>query len=770
MLTASATSPRRLLGEATLLVALALVLALGGCAHRPPPPGGALLIPLANPAPWLPQTTDLLGAKASAAALASDIPTLKKTVQRLEKTTDSHKGEDLDALAQNLLHSTLDDPEAYREASRELSAGWGTDPALDARLEQSINDDLLALAWRRRMDTWETYWARTFNAVSRPLGQAAFNGFVFAPLQISTSIAHYLASFSNDEVLPATDRQALALRKEWLARNPDDEDYQYVLSQVEGGDEKLARTMQARRLRTARRAEKSGRYRVAAMEAQRALFWGPNPEAGEILTRSKKHLKNHWKLFEKSLEADPLPPGHAYGPKSRQLAIALLQSSDGSSSLSPHLLGDLEARTEGEGLSAGEAAYIFAMAQYEGRAENASWRTLDQLARKDPEQNQMARYAAHLVNDPWQNPYRAYKEMRRSQRNEEIMWRLLGNHATQSRYPNLPRPLAILLESPGIASSLLTSPLRLIFGRWQKSPDFQQPSAILGYRYLALEPQGQHTQEVMEWLFRYEQNRENFVGALRIADFLPELSNKKRAELAEAASAQQLAAAERIRRPDRRIQVLRHTSMEYPDNASGRMAGYRVRAELEDASPQKITITRDFLKENPRVAGPSGFGINPILINGKIEDGELHPVGITLLGGLNIRFDMVGEDGDEDAPPLPMYKEISAKRMAQLAAMLDETTRRNQLIDPDDSLAADADRDQFLERALLGLADRPDKRPTAQSTYVYESMRERYGMVRGRESILPFDLVFQGTFTDLNLGAFPRWRPPKQTPDIFLYR
>jgi hypothetical protein len=49
-------------------------------------------------------------------------------------------------------------------------------------------------------------------------------------------------------------------------------------------------------------------------------------------------------------------------------------------------------------------------------------------------------------------------------------------------------------------------------------------------------------------------------------------------------------------------------------------------------------------------------------------------------------------------------------------------------------------------------------------------MRERYGLVRGRESILPFDLVLQGSFSNLNLGAFPRWRPPKETPDIFLYR
>ena len=83
---------------------------------------------------------------------------------------------------------------------------------------------------------------------------------------------------------------------------------------------------------------------------------------------------------------------------------------------------------------------------------------------------------------------------------------------------------------------------------------------------------------------------------------------------------------------------------------------------------------------------------------------------------------------------------------------------------------ADADRDRFLERARVGLTERKDRRPSAQSTYVYKSMRERYGLVRGRESILPFDLVFQGSLGDLSLGAFPRWRAPKPTSDSFLYR
>jgi hypothetical protein len=170
------------------------------------------------------------------------------------------------------------------------------------------------------------------------------------------------------------------------------------------------------------------------------------------------------------------------------------------------------------------------------------------------------------------------------------------------------------------------------------------------------------------------------------------------------------------------------------------------------------------------VAGEEALGLNPILLNGDIEDGELHPAGVTFLGGRHIRIALVGESGDDDDEPENVHRVLSEERLGRLAAILDETSRKNQLIDVDDKLGPDPDRDQFLERARLGLAGRPDRRAAARSTYVYRSMRERYGVVRGRESILPFDLVLQGNFTDLTLGAFPRWRMPKETPDAFLYR
>ena len=219
-----------------------------------------------------------------------------------------------------------------------------------------------------------------------------------------------------------------------------------------------------------------------------------------------------------------------------------------------------------------------------------------------------------------------------------------------------------------------------------------------------------------------------------------------------------------------RNHILRQTSTEYPDTEAGVVAGKEVRLALIHSSPQKIRMTRDFLKQNPRVSGDSGLGLNPDLINGELKDGELHPAGVSLLGGRKLQFNLVKHGQTEDDPPSVIDKQVSQERMSKLASSLEETTHRNQLLDQDDLLDPDADRDRFLERARVGLTNKKDHRPSAQSTYVYKSMRERYGLVRGRDSILPFDLVVQGNFQDLGLGAFPRWRNPEETPDAFLYR
>ena len=113
---------------------------------------------------------------------------------------------------------------------------------------------------------------------------------------------------------------------------------------------------------------------------------------------------------------------------------------------------------------------------------------------------------------------------------------------------------------------------------------------------------------------------------------------------------------------------------------------------------------------------------------------------------------------------------MSEERLARLVSKLEETSLRNALLDPLAAPDPDAPRDLFVERARLGVVDRPDRRAAARSEYAFVGVREKYGIVRMRESLLPVDFVIQGSFPDLGFGAFPRLHQPKLTPDAVLFR
>jgi hypothetical protein len=314
------------------------------------------------------------------------------------------------------------------------------------------------------------------------------------------------------------------------------------------------------------------------------------------------------------------------------------------------------------------------------------------------------------------------------------------------------------------------APIRAIISPWTGTPDFQRPASLAGYRYLLRFPGGEDQREVVDWLYDYERGRERWDRALRLADMMPDFDPAERSELVESSAQSRLEVADRLDRRDNRASILKGLARDYPDSVHGHEAGLRTRELYEDASPQNIRITRDFLRENPEVAGRRGLGLNPRLINGDPGDGELHAEGVVLRGGRMLEIRLMAEGKKDDDPPETSLHRISKERLARFAASLDEAVQRNGLIDVDARQEADANRDVYLERAGLGLTEEPDLRATAESSFVYQSLRERYGMVRGRDSVLPFDLVFRGSLGDFTLGAFPRWRPPPETPDAFLYR
>jgi hypothetical protein len=452
-------------------------------------------------------------------------------------------------------------------------------------------------------------------------------------------------------------------------------------------------------------------------------------------------------------------------PAVRQLSIAMLDPSGDVVGAASALL-----ESDPDGPFAEEARFTRAIAIGEQGDELQMWQELDQIAEQDPQRSNMARHARAFVNNPASNPYKAFSEARRADRVNKAKWVFLGPWARGPKDRRLPGPLEWVIDLPAIGQTMISFPMRLLQVPWMRSMPTARLAAVFGRRYLELNPDGEHVADVRGWLSAFERKRDNWIAVYNLAQQDLNFDVDELGELREQAAEQATAFASREERRDTRLAMYRRVVREYPDTQAGMRAGDAVRAEIMNATPQQIRISRGFLVENPEFAGPRGLGLDPELLDDNSVNGELHPGGVVLVGGRTVKLLFIGPSGDTDDPPIEIYQELSDERFARMVAKLEETSFRNSLLDPDDAIVADANRDVVFERARVGLSDEIDPRPMAESTYSYRGMRERYGMVRSRESVLPFSLVLQGSLTDLSLGAFPRINAPRETPDAFLYR
>jgi len=745
-------------------LAAATLCAAIGC-HTPAPLiEDDILVPLMPRAALQPTDGDLATRDLARAALLSDRSGMDHALATLEQLANSggEPDRDLDRripMSLDLRNATLDDPVAYREACKSLKGRTHNGPRLESRLAECVEDDPLRLAQRRVRDNRETIWAETYNAVAEPLSRSVISGGLLTPYYISNSVASYLARINERQAFPVQLRQALVLRERFLAHFPDAEEAPGVRKRVEKARRKLHKEDAKKYAFQAAVAKKGGNLRVSQALAIRALENDPN-------NRKARQLETQMSAMIENERNERI--------RSEGVSFAVATRADAT-----HATGLLLAKQElaSHGLSLLRSddykqigRYVVATALIERGDEDASWDRLRDLAGDDPRENAMVRHARALVRDPLQNPYGSFERVRRTQRGKQIRWQFFGPFFQGPRYRRLPQPVAWLLDLPLLVNTFIFTPVRFIFSPVSEKPDFDRPVGIAAYRYLDRQPNGQHKNELARWLFDYESERKNWSAALRMADYVPHFDAEERTKLVEKAAAQRIEIANRSKRRDRKSSTFASAAREFPDSASGRLAGIAAREHRERATAQNIRMTRGFLLENPQVAGPRALGIRPELIDGNNRNGELHPRGVSFIGGRYLEFEFIAESGDKDDPSNKVRQKISQERLIRLAAILDDTARRNYRVDPDVELEADPRRDLFIERARLGLTEEPDSRATARSTYVFTSAREKFGIVRGRESALPFDLVVRGDLSSAGIAAFPRWRKPKETPDAFLYR
>lgn len=751
---------------------LAVALALAGCASSGGVPAVASIEPLPVSRSIVPDDADLAARDLASAALAGDRSAAEAHLAKLHQldeisVEEGGSGTGLVPIATDLSNAAADDHAAYIAGAEALLDRDDLDPALRTRLQQTVNDEPLRLAEARRRDARVASLASVLNRVLEPLSKAATNTFSAAAGVGRALLSLAIEKHLEDE-FTTPERQALVQQKRFLAERPDAPEAAEVAAQVEEDEAALARTHRDKALRTARRALDQGNARVALLATERALRFVPeDAEAMELRTEAAEALESERREQRRAVDVAAGDGVDAAPGDGLPLAVALLAPNGDVAGESRRILD-----RDPEGPLADEARFARAIALGEIGRETEMWEELADLSKEedDPEGANMARHAGLLLTSPDSNPYGAFLAARSKERGARASWILLGPLADGARDRDLPRPVEWLIEVPTVLEIVTSLPARLVRYPWLDGNTFGRAPEKHARNYLARHPKGEYAPALREFLMSAEIDAGHHYLAWEIAKERDDLDPETVAELREKASVEVLDAAKKAKRRDLRIFVLKQAAQEFSDTAAGREAGHLVREEVSKATPQQVSVTRNYLQENPHVAGPDGFGLHPALLDGDLRNGELHKEGVVLAGGHLVELRFVADGGGEDDPPAVQRKQISGERLARIVALLEETSIRSELVDSDNTQDPDAQRDLFFEAARLGVAADPDKRPSAESSYVFRGMRERYGLVRGRESILPVDLVLQGSLPSLGLGAFPRIRMPKATPDAMLYK
>jgi hypothetical protein len=746
-------------------VALLCGLVLSACASgRAALPAGSALEPLPSLPLRAPDEFDRATRSLASAVLLGEREAAQAARARIEQLDADRLRSDeapsgLSPYAQDAVNSTERDALALRAAQQALLERDDLDQKLRRRVEAELDDDPLALADARLADARRTRASRLFNAFSQALGTSLANP-ILLPYRAAMSLLGFGLTQRQEDELTPPERQALGLRKAFVERHPGSPEAAALLDEIEAAQRRWLETQRERSVRKARKALEADEPAVARLHAERALRYAPeDPDAARLRNEAQRALERRWRDLARSLEARP-----SADPKAeRALALALLAPRGNVAGKARALLGAAP-----EGPLADEAALSLALAAADAGRERESWDALEECADADEERSNSARHAQTWVQSAEQNPARAFRAADRLVTRRQLRTLAFGPLAAGAPDLDLPRPVEWLVAVPYLPGVLLGLPTRLVRFPFDR-PDRRAP-AVFARRYLERFPAGEEAEPMRDWLRDYEEGRGNPMGALQIAESDPAPDLEELAELRERAARAALERAQGEPSPEVRIALLQEVARRFPDSEQAREAGAAVRAEAEKASPQRIRISRSFLLENPAVAGPSGLALKPALLDRELENGELHPDGLTLLGGDAVEFAFVGPSGRASDEPELRRERLSPERIARAVAQLEESMERLARTDRDLQFEPDAGRDLFFERARLGVAETPDPRPQARSSYAYVGMRERYGVVRGREAILPVEIVLQGSFQDFGLGAFPRLRLPKPTPDQVLYR
>lgn len=714
--------------------------------------------------PPLPDDLERASAQLAALVLAEQQDAAAETLGMIHRAEQQRRAQGkapsgLTDNAQELVNA-LGGSAAYRASGERLLADDSTDPRLRRRIEHHRDSAPLSIAQARLSEDQRRKLGSIVNRLSAPVSQFAMGNSLGA-VEIGRAAVGALIVMHSIPTTSIQERQALRAYEDFLVRNPDSPEAPRVRARVEKYRRELKAQQYTEATAIAERSLSAGRPDAALLHLARARRINPEgARAWELEAKARVAQAHRRAAIQSSLAADTadLPSSSPFqeGFRRRVLVATLTQP-----------LPDvalLATQWENAGSPpqfADEIDFLQALGHLGGGREYAFFDAMRDVGEPPGPAGNMARHARWVVVDPDQNLYAAFQRAKSADVRARTSWLLLGSLADGPTKLGLPRPVEWVLSVPAYAGKIVSLPGRLL-----QYPEAQARfgGAVIytGERYLSRRPNGEHAEEVRGELESRYRARGQWSQALAHHQERNSRDPEAEKEYRELIARRTLEAARSQRRRDVRLTIYRSVLDEYPGTETAETARREIRQLIEHSTPQNIRVSREFLREHPEVAGPGGLGLRPELLDDETRNGELAEEGVTLLGRTLVRIPLEGGE--------VTTKEIPPERFGRFVALLEEASYQNLVSDRRERFEPDPKRDQFFERARLGVVDVADLRPSASSDAEFLGSTEKHGTLRRAESILPVELVLQGGLEDFGFAAFPRVKLPGETPDAILYK
>ncbi len=746
---------------------LALGLLCGSSCAGPRPPSPFELDPLIESReapPPLPDDMERASARLAALVLAGQQDAAAETLSLIRRAEHQRRaqGKAPSGLSDNAheLVNALGGSAVYSALGERLLADDSTDPRLRRRIEHHRDSAPLSIARARLRDDRTRKLGSIVNRLSAPVSQLAM-GDGLGAVEIGRAAIGALIVTHSIPTTTVQERQALRAYEDFLARNPDSPDAPRVRGQVEKYRRELRAQLYTEATEIAEGSLSAGRPDAALLHLARARRIDPEgTRAFELEAKARAAQARSHAAIRSSLAAgaaDPAPSSPLQDAFRRRLLIAVLTQP-------LPVVARIATQWEHSGSPpdfADEIDFLQALGHLGNGRERAFFLAMQEVGEPPGPAGNMARHARWTVLDPDQNLYAAFQRAKSADARARSTWLLLGTLADGPTELGLPRPVEWVLSVPAYAGKIVSMP-----GRMLQYPDARRRfgGAVIytGERYLARRPHGDHAEEVRDELERLYRVREQWSQALGHHRERNSRDPEVEKEYRERIARRTLAAARAQRRPDVRLAIYRSVLAEYPGTETAEAARSEIRQLIEHSTPQNIRLSREFLREHPEVAGSGGLGLRPELLDDETENGELAEEGVTLLGRTLVRIPLEGGE--------TTTLEVPTERFGRFVALLEEAAYRSLVSDERERFEPDPPRDQFFERARLGVVDVADLRPSASSDAEFLGTTEKFGGLRRTDSILPVELVLQGGLEDFGFAVFPRVKVPGETPDAVLYK